>query len=173
MMSGEPITPERKPRSRVAVFLGLGIVLGLAAALFLFRSSNKPVTRELLSEARARWEKQGLQDYDLEVQVSGRQGATYEVHVQHGEVTEALRNGAPLRQQRTFRTWSVPGMFDTMETDVDSLEFADANPQNPQRIQLTLRAHFDDKTGLPLTYLRSEWGTHHDVTWKVTRFVAK
>lgn len=64
-------------------------------------------------------------------------------------------------------------MFDTMETDLDTLEFAVAHPDDPKRIMLTLRAHIDEQTGLPKTFLRSEWGSNHDVTWKVTRFEAK
>lgn len=160
-------------RSRFPALIGLLIVLGAIATFFLFRAPGKPLTRALLSQARERWEKQGPKDYHLEVSVSGRQGATYAVEVHNGEVTEALRNGAPLQQQRTFRTWSVPGMFDTMETDLDTLEFAVAHPDDPKRIMLTLRAHIDEQTGLPKTFLRSEWGSNHDVTWKVTRFEAK
>jgi hypothetical protein len=164
---------ERKPRSRVPALIGLGIVLGVVGSFVLFRPKNEAVTRGRLTKAREQWSQNGPKNYDLEVVVTGRQGATYEVEVRDGEVTKALRNHAPLTQQRTFRTWSGPGMFDTMETDVDTLEFAQTNPNDSKAIMLTLRARFDAKTGLPLEYLRSQWGTNHDVTWKVSKFEVK
>ncbi len=172
-MSEAVSPPPTKSKRPLAPLIGLVIVIGIVATFFLFRSPNEPVTRDRLTKARELWLKNESQNYDLEVTVSGRQGATYEVRVRDGKVTEALRNHVPLKQERTFRTWSGPGMFDTMETDVDTLEFALANPNDPKRTMLTLRAHFDDKTGLPMTYLRSQWGTNMDVSWKVTRFEPK
>src|SRR6187401_2804580 len=97
---------ENKPRSRIPALIGLGIVLGVIAAIFLFRSKNEAVTRERLTLAREQWEQNGPKNYNLEVAVTGRQGATYEVEVRDGEVAKALRNHSPLTQQRTFRTWS-------------------------------------------------------------------
>lgn len=165
--------PSPRPRKRFAPVVGLAVIVTIAVAVWLVRGKNEPVTRERLKAAREQWAQNEPKSYDLEVEVSGRQGATYEVHVRNGEVIEALRNRAPLKQQRTFRTWSGPGMFDTIETDVDTLEFAVEHPDDPKRIMLTLRAKFDEKTGLPMSYLRSEWGTNHDVSWKVIRFELK
>lgn len=167
--------PTTQPsRRRLAPFIGLAaVVVTIGVFAWLVRAKNEPVTRGRLNAAREKWLENEPKNYDLEVAVSGRQSATYEVHVRNGEVIEALRNEAPLKQQRTFRTWSGPGMFDTIETDVDTLEFANAHPDDPKSIMLTLRAKFDEKTGLPMSYLRSEWGTNHDVSWKVIRFEPK
>jgi hypothetical protein len=173
-MSDRVVAQEENPRrSRVPAMVGVGIILGVVASFFLFRSTNEAVTRERLAKAREQWAQSGPKNYDLEVVVTGRQEATYEVEVRNGEVAKAMRNRAPLTQQRTFRTWSGPGMFDTIETDVDTLEFAKANPNDSKAIMLTLRARFDSKTGLPLEYLRSQWGTNHDVTWRVSKFEVK
>lgn len=164
---------ETKPRSRLPALIGLGIVLGVILSLVIFRPQSESVTRDRLAKARELWAKNGPKNYDLEVVVTGRQGATYAVEVREGEVAKALRNDAPLTQLRTFRTWSGPGMFDTIETDVETLEFALAHPNDSKAIMLTLRARFDPQTGLPLEYLRSQWGTNHDVTWKVSKFEVK
>lgn len=172
-MTEESSPSTTKPRSRIALLIGLGFVLAVAAIFWFSRGRNDPVTRRRLDAARQKWLQNEPKSYDLEVVVSGKQGATYEVHVRGGEVSEAFRNQAPLKQQRTFRTWSGPGMFDTIESDVDTLEFAVEHPNDPRRMMLTLKARFDEKTGLPMTYLRSEWGTNHDVAWKVTRFELK
>lgn len=172
-MSDAPQTPPDKPRRRLAPVVGLTVIIALASTGWLLRGKSEPVTRQRLEAARKTWLQNEPKNYDLEVVVSGKQGATYAVQVRNGEVIEALRNHAPLKQQRTFRTWSGPGMFDTIETDVDTLEFAKGHPDDPRKIMLTLRAKFDAKTGLPLTYLRSEHGTNHDVSWKVTKFEPK
>jgi hypothetical protein len=172
-MNESPSTTPTQPRSRIPVLISLGIVATFIFIYFLFRAKNEPVTRQRLSEARAQWEKRAPKNYDLEVIVSGRQGATYEIRVRNGQVVAALRNRAPLLQHRTFATWSGSGMLDTIETDMETLEFALKHPDDPKRMMLTLRARFDKDTGLPLEYLRSQWGAHHDVTWTVTRFEPK
>lgn len=165
--------PAANHASRLPVLIGFLIVLGAVGAIFFFRADLQSVDRRRLDEARARWTEHGPKSYDLEVVVKGLQDAIYEVRVRDGVVAEAFRNQVPLKQERTFETWSVPGMFGTMESDVETLEFALANPTNPKRIMLTLKAKFDEKTGLPLEYLRSEWQSKIEVSWKVSRFEIK
>ncbi|HND56122.1 MAG TPA: hypothetical protein PLV92_27085, partial [Pirellulaceae bacterium] len=70
-------------------------------------------------------------------------------------------------------TWSIPGMFITMQLDLDSIDRA--AKLAPAKIQptLTLRARFHAELGYPLEYHRIETGSggsNPEVYWKVERF---
>ena len=102
--------------------------------------------------------------------VRGSQPATYAVQVRNGQAENATRNGRPLNQRRTFGTWSVPGMFSTMQRDVEAIERRARPNADPNLPQLTLRAEFDSRYSYPARYRRIEWGSPTEVSWEVTRF---
>ena len=119
---------------------------------------------ETFESARSAWSDQRPRDYGITIEVTGRQPATYSVEVRDGQAVHALRNGKPLKDPRTFRTWTVDGMFETMEHDV--YRNADVAGNEP----LHLGARFDQRWQYPAEYLRIEWGTSMEVAWKVTEF---
>jgi len=121
-------------------------------------------------EAREQWEAAEPANYDIEIVVSGSQPATYEVQVRDGQAEVALRNGQPLRQRRTFGTWSVPGMFSTMLRDVQVVERSSSRNPDPTLPRLTLRAQFDPQYGYPARYRRIQQGSPVEVSWQVTKF---
>lgn len=156
--------------------LGLvaGLVVGAMAVvgLVLLRSENVSprLTPELFRAAVEKWKRGGPRDYDIEVQVTGSQPATYYVEVRGGEARLALRNGRPLTQRRTFSTWSVPGMFATMARDVDALERHAAGQADASTPEVNLRATFDARYGYPARYRRIQYGSSVEVEWHVVRF---
>ena len=155
-----------------------GAVFGVLAAPFLlllvwgmwFRDATPPLTRAEFDSAWLRWKQFEPENYDIEIRVDGRQPATYRVEVRGGEATVAMRNGNPLKQRRTFETWSVPGMFDTMESDIVNVERYETGDRGPGAMQLTLRGVFNGEFGYPQHYRRIEWGADVDTTWEVTEF---
>lgn len=151
-----------------------GAALGIALTLLVVRTLNRDPTPVLtpadFQAARERWKQQEPPNYDIEVQVSGSQPATYRVEVRAGEAQSAWRNGRPLSQQRTFGTWSVPGMFSTISRDVDNLQRHAEGRADATTPRLTLRAAFDPKFGFPQRYTRIEWGSDVEVSWEVKRF---
>ena len=62
-------------------------------------------------------------------------------------------------------TWSVPGMFGTIESDLKTN--AAAPPSQPP---LQLRAEFHPTYGYPQRYVRLAWGTKVTTSWNVTMF---
>ena len=88
--------------------LAFGILLMVILATLQKGSAARRLTPELFRTAAETWKKGEPPDYDIEVQVTGNQPATYFVEVRGGEAILALRNGKPLTQRRTFSTWSVP-----------------------------------------------------------------
>ena len=159
---------------RLLIGLVAGLVIGTVAMLglsVLRKGKAAPrLTPELFRAAVEKWEKVGSSDYDIEIQVTGNQPATYFVEVRGGEARLALRNGKPLTQRRTFSTWSVPGMFATMSRDVDALERRAAGQTDRSVPDLHLRAAFDPQYGYPAHYQRMEHHSVREVEWHVTRF---
>jgi hypothetical protein len=102
------------------------------------------------------------------VEVTGSQPGAYRVLVADGEAQEAFRNGQPLQQHRTFETWSVPGMFSTIEADLTRQQGKASAGVSPAR--MTLRAEFDPEFGYPRKYRRIEWGQGIEVHWEVEKF---
>lgn len=175
--------PNSKPagqRSSGRVFvlwLLFGLILGAIATLVVMRSQYADPLPEItpadFHAARERWQTSELQDYDIEVQVTGTQGAKYRVEVRGGKAIAAWRNDLPLMQERTFSTWSVRGMFGTMSRDIDVLERRAAGKADQSTPQLTLRAEFDTQTGYPAKYRRIQWGSPVQVSWIVTKFTVR
>ena len=92
-----------------------------------------------------RWAEHGPASYDIEVEVRGPQAATYHVEVRDGEAISATRDDYPLKGPRTIGTWSVVGMFHTMEIDLDQLVLDAAETSKSARLLLDCR--FDPEWG--------------------------
>lgn len=72
-------------------------------------------------------------------------------------------------------TWSIPGMFSTMQSDVENVERIAAGNATPQTPQVTMRGQFAPQFGYPSTYVRIErtkTGRSYEVAWQVTEFDA-
>jgi hypothetical protein len=147
----------------------VGVLLGIGLAVYLvqkiYGDPTPPLTAEALRQAEANWRAANIRDYDIEIEVHSRQKETYAVAVRDGAPQQAWRNGQPLKQIRTFDTWSVPGMFDTIHSDFDRTD-----RQGQPAPELVLRAVFDERTGVPLNYKRIQWGSDIEISWRVTRF---
>jgi hypothetical protein len=108
------------------------------------------------------------------VSVTGRQAATYAVQVRDGLVVRATRDDVPLPQQRTWSTWSVEGMFETIARDLESVEKHATGQADSSTPQVQLRATFDERLGYPQRYLRTEFirfAPNREVSWTVVSFV--
>ncbi len=127
------------------------------------------INRASFDAARAKWKANGPANYDIEVAVEGLQKAVYRVQVRDGKAVSATRNGAPLTDPRTIGTWSVPGMFDTIASDVEhSEEPIEINSRESHYV--TPLAAFDEQYGYPARYRRIEWGSDVEASWTVTDF---
>lgn len=156
----------------------LGLVLGAGVALVVVlivanRSRLPDLTRERLETQRRVWRRHALPNYDIEVQVTGPRAATYRVRVRDNVAVSETIDGRPLDDPRTFATWSVPGMFETIERDVETVESNAERGSAVEGVHLSLYAAFDPHYGFPTRYQRIAWGngaTGVDVTWRVTEF---
>lgn len=178
-MTSDSTEPARRMR-RIATYTTAGLlgiaagIVGLLAMVMLRHQQTLPkLTPEAFYEAKARWEESAPPSYNIQVAVTGRQAAVYYAEVRDGEVFAATRDGQVLSRLRTIDTWTVPGMFATIQSDVHHLEQRLAGTADQDTPQLLLRGFFDEQTGVPLRYHRTElqkWGPNTEVMWEVTRF---
>jgi hypothetical protein len=168
----DTITPDDTPVASSATgrlwmlrgaFLGSCLGLVIAAMIVVaIRRSLPALSGERLQAAQRQWEEAAPRHYKIEITVSGAQPAVYFVEVESGEPTSATRNDIPLKQRRTWETWTVPGMFDTLASDVETLADGPGT--------LVVRCAFDPQYGFPAQYERIEMGTGQQVSWVVTHF---
>ncbi len=142
----------------------LAIIVLVGARLVVAGKRVPALTRSDFDAAWQRWESHGLQNYTITTVVEGRQPATYWVQFVDGNVVSATRNDHPLPGKRTIGTWSVPGMFDTIEHDLETID----SPQ--PSLQLELRCMFDETWGYPRKYIRSDYTSGTTTRWLVTDF---
>lgn len=161
-----------------AVLLGglFGLIVVMAVIRFVGPGKLPEVTAEMLAAARDKWKSAGVTDYDIEVAVSGRQPSTYSLQVREGIVVDAKRDSQPLKQQRTFGTWSVEGMWETIDRDLAAVEQVRVGQSPPGSPQLLLRGEFDPELGYPRRYQRTEvykFSANQEVSWEVRMFERK
>jgi hypothetical protein len=151
----------------LAVVLGTAVG-GVAAWIVVVAwryDPSPPIRRRELVEAQRMWHDAGPGSYDLVVRVTGPQEATYAVEVRGGEVLRATRNDYPLTQRRTFDTWTVPGMFATIEEDIKNMEKVAEGTAEPQTPHVTVRGAFDPQYGYPAWYHRIESTEQQQGSW--------
>lgn len=157
--------PPKRSGSRWFIWIFLLLIFaGLVGLVFAIRGQRMPsMDRAQFEAAQAQWEDQKPTDYAISIAVSGPQPGNYSVQVQNGIATTATLDGRDLTRPRTFGTWSVDGMFETLQRDLDT---QDANGN------LILGAVFHETLGIPLQYERLEMqtGVHDALQWEVTQF---
>ena len=102
----------RRPQARPACWI-------LAILLIGCGPSDQPLTKESLSAARLAWERQTIQDYNLEWVIDGTEKGVYVVFVRDGQVGQARRiepNGREIiLPDDEAQAYSVPGLFERLE----------------------------------------------------------
>ncbi len=173
-MTGE--TPQkRRPaarRQRRSLHV-LAAVLGVLAATIIlmvwsvFSSGERlpPISRQQFEAAKLKWRSVAIENYDIVVNVVGRQSAVYRVEVRDGEVATATRNGHALRQPRTWGSWTVDGMFGTMEIDFNNIERVASGDIDPFTPRVSVFGRFDAQNGLPLRFRRVMSGFGQEQSW--------
>ncbi len=180
--SGAPSAAARQGKDistalrRFAMTTLIGIGLGLAIVLLVMRQTYHDPTPTLspaqFHAAHEHWKAHKIPSYDIEIKVSGPQASLYRVEVRDGEPIAAWRNGQSLQSQRTFGTWSIPGMFSTISRDIEAVERAAATGS---QLPLILRGSFHPQYGYPDRYRRIDNGSRKGgdsitVSWEVTDF---
>ena len=163
--------PQRLSRRSVLFVLGAlaFAIFSLVLSLEFFVVERIPaLTEAALTEAKKRWLQNGPLSYDMDIDLRGAQPGNIVVNVRKRVVMAETRDGK-VPKEHTWETWSVPGLFNTIETDMEIAENPEQAIQAAPGTKWTLRCEFDPKLGIPLRYHRMVTGGP-EVYWRVTRF---
>lgn len=154
---------------RAACIGGAALALALILVTLLLRNRLPPLSVADLEQAERRWQAARVEDYDMDVKVSGRQPSDYHVEVRGGKPVTLLRNGVVPRRGM-WDVWTVPGIFVTLHEELE-LATEPAGPfGSPPGTQVVQRAEFDARYGYPKKYHRIVMGTPLETEWEVLRF---
>lgn len=147
-----------------------------AAVVFLALQVNGLLGRRLplltdsaLEDAERLWQQARPASYDMRVEIRGAQPGEVAVAVRDGVVTAMTRDGRT-PPKRTWDVWTVPGMFETLEREVELAEDPVHEMGAATGTQLHLRCEFDARFGYPRRYHRFVAGGGPEVYWRVTSF---
>ena len=172
-------TRSAKPTSKLrplVILVGSGLIVLLAvAAILRFAVARRlpALTPARLQAAEQRWHTNGPANYDMDVKIEGNRPGTVQVEVRKQVVTKMVRDGHTPSQQRTWDVWSVPGMFETIEREIELAEDPEREMQAERGTKLWLKAEFDPHYGYPARFHRAVFGGGPEVYWQVTLFQPK
>ncbi|MCA9215208.1 MAG: hypothetical protein KDB27_19205 [Planctomycetales bacterium] len=170
----EPVTPNSDAkRSRyglaIIAFL-LAVLIGLAWVIPRWQTERMAnVTVESLERATDTWNsiRNEIDGYTATIVVEGPMPGEYRISVRNGDVESVQFNDSPLTLERTSRVWTVDGMLQMVDLDLEKkTRLADAGNNT-----FVNRAYFDPTYGYPKRYLRFDYSSKSTVTWTVTEFV--
>ncbi|HEX3872321.1 MAG TPA: DUF6174 domain-containing protein [Pirellulales bacterium] len=159
----------------LAVLLGGGSALLLATVIILrWNAPSTPsLTAKALSEAAQRWHDAGIKNYDVDVEILGRQPGRVHLEVRNGEPTAMTRDGRTPSQRRTWDAWTVDNQLGMIRDEFDAAGDPARGFGAPPGSRVVQRARFDPELGYPLDYQRAVFGTPLEVEWRVVNFVRR
>jgi len=162
--------------SRRTTLFALGSMAFALASLVLaiefFVVERIPLLTESdLENAKKLWQQHGPVSYDMDIEIRGAQPGKVQVNVRNRVVTAETRDGR-VPKEHTWETWSVPGMLNTLELDMETAENPEQAIQASPGTKWHLRCEFDPELGIPRRYHRLV-SNGPEVYWRVTRFEAR
>jgi hypothetical protein len=139
--------------------------------LFCGCSRLSELTPEALTAAQSQWKKSGPSSYRMVVETSGDrlEKSRYEVTVNAKTVVSLKRNGSPLQPEAGDNSYTVEGLFRTLDQEID----LKGKPQvlgAPPGFSSYPMASFDSTTGRLLRFQRSVGGTKNNIEIIVREF---
>lgn len=175
MIDNSETTKSPAPSRHILAIVG-GAILGIIVTCGFLLVIGAILTREAVplltpadfNAAVERWEKNGPKAYDCDIEIFGNRPGTVQIEVRAGVVSRMTRDGEAPRERRTWDVWTVEGMFDTIDRE---LQIA-ADPQSALggTARPILSARFHLQLGYPEVFRRSVPGAQQEMAWKITRF---
>jgi hypothetical protein len=147
--------------------------VGAAGLLRLFVAQRIPeLTAAELEKAEELWERVGPASYEMDLEIlRGRPGKVH-IEVRNEQITAMTRDGVTPKQH-TWRYSSVPGLFETLERELEMAEDPVHELGAAAGTRWHLRCEFDPVYGYPRQFHRYVYGGGQEVYWRVTSFVPK
>jgi hypothetical protein len=151
------------------ILAGAGVVTCAVVILLITRKPGDPLTAERLRAAHDLWIRRAIQDYDLDVEVSGTQKGSHHIEVRAGRVAKMTTGGAPVPES-AWEYWGVDGMFRFLEGELQNADRPEIGFGVKNRSDVVLYAHFDPDYGFPRHYFRHVMGRRIQIRWEITGF---
>lgn len=164
------ISPRRKTNRILAATLGGGLALLLALAVLIWMRGGTrlaPVTDASLALARQQWEQNRPPNYDMTIRVNTDKESIYQVQVRNGVPKAMWQNDQPRTERRSMDAWTVDGMLDVIDLDLETISRRASGGDAANLPQLALRGQFDHKWGIPRQYYRIDSRSNHEVAWEI------
>jgi Family of unknown function (DUF6174) len=134
---------------------------------------GEQATRQSIKDARARWDKAGIRNYDFEWECTGPSQSHYVVSVRDGQVRSVegiAADGKRFAAKPADTTlYSVDGLFTTVAEELAQLD-TDTPFGQPKGTEAVLRFTTDPTDGYLKTYRRDVMGAPRALTIDVVRF---
>ena len=173
MSDSRPLRRLQKRALAVLLGAGLALAVGFAVLATWTRPTTPPLTREALALARERWHAASVRDYDLDVEIFGRQPGVVHLEVRDGAPTAMTRDGRTPSQRRTWDAWTVEYQLSTIADELAGANDPARAFGAPADARVVQRAQFDPELGYPIDYQRAVLGTPLDVEWRTVRFIRR
>jgi hypothetical protein len=165
-------TEERRAAGRNLWFVLAAIAFALAcvaiALQYFFAEPIPKLTQSELDRAKKRWQVYGAVSYDMDIEVRGKQPANIHVEVRKRVVTAETRDGR-VPPERTWDSWSVPGLFKVLDENLMNAEDTEHQFPGAKATGWQMSCEFDPDLGIPRRYHQT--GTDvPEVYWWVKRF---
>jgi hypothetical protein len=151
------------------VICAVGVVLLLQT---IARQKIPELTDEKLANAQKLWTNAGPSSYELDLEILQGRPGTVHIEVQKGEISTMTRDSRT-PEQRTWRYWSVPGLFETLERELEMAEDPVHEVGAAAGTRWQLRCEFNPAYGYPERFHRYVSGGGPEVYWRVTSFIPK
>ena len=167
---------EKHRNRRIILLLLVPAVICVVGVVLLMQTLAGARIPELtdvdLERAEELWTNAGPASYEMDLEILQGQPGTVHIEVQNGEISAMMRdNRTPA--QRTWSIWSVPGLFETLERELEMSEDPVHEVGAAAGTQWRLRCDFDPTYGYPRRFHRYVSGGGPEVYWRVTSFVPK
>jgi hypothetical protein len=161
---------------RMLLFLLLPALLCLVVAAIFFKMLMKERIPELsvaeLERAEALWNGAGPTSYNMDLEILGARPGTVHVEVRNEEVIAMQRDGRT-PPPHTWRYWSVPGLFETLERELTMSEDPIHEVGTSAGTIWQVRCEFDPAYGFPRRFHRYVSAGGPEVYWRVTTFMPR
>jgi len=130
-------------------------------------SQKEPLVRGALEAGEQLWEMQGRSDYTLLLEISGDkiESGEFVAEVKNKKLVSVTRNGQVLKKPDDFYT--IEGLFKFLYDEID----LGRSPARYFNAPADSRVHqfmlLDKELGYPKRYVRSVFGTKHNITLEI------
>lgn len=142
----------------------------VAVGIVWLRSGDEIMTAARLNEAEELWRTTGPSDYDIKVETFGPRAAVYRAQIRNHQAVAAFIDDRPIQSLHALDTWSVPGMFDTIQSDIDSQEIVAAGEAVKSTPRVVTWGKFHKTWGYPESYRRAQKGAAFESGFRVVKF---